>query len=159
MPSTREDNTDLPALPATKTEQQVHQLPASSSQKFEAALSREDWIEILTEALDRSSQREETRKRPRGKSPHPEESEEEDDNNRALGSLSASVVSSGSGKKARQPQQHPPPSETYKPRKSAAGSASSAKQAAAWKKKLAALQKAQLQLSNKISALIDLSSE
>lgn len=160
MPSTRgEPSTDSARAqdPAEKTDLPL--APAVSGLKSDASLSREDWIEILTEALDRSSQREESRKRSKVKSPELEgsavEEEEEDDSTRALGALSASVVSSGSGKKSKQPLlQSPPP----KIRKSAARVAE-AKQVAAWKKKLAALQKAQLQLSNKISALVNLSSE
>lgn len=161
MPSTRGEVSNTQIIPV-KSATNLNDPPASSSSKADS-LSREDWIEILTEALDRSSKREESRKRSKvSDSEQTQGEEEEDDSTRVLGSLSASVVSSGgsnAGKKVRLAQQPQPLPEPYKTSRKSATSASQSKQAAAWKRKLTALQKAQVQLSAKISALIDLSSD
>ena len=161
MPSTRGEVSNTQIIPV-KSATNLNDPPASSSSKADS-LSREDWIEILTEALDRSSKREESRKRSKvSDSEQNQGEEEEDDSTRVLGSLSASVVSSGgsnAGKKVRLAQQPQPLPEPYKTSRKSATSASQSKQAAAWKRKLTALQKAQVQLSAKISALIDLSSD
>ena len=161
MPSTRGEVSNTQIIPV-KSATNFNDPPASSSSKADS-LSREDWIEILTEALDRSSKREESRKRSKvSDSEQTQGEEEEDDSTRVLGSLSASVVSSGgsnAGKKVRLAQQPQPLPEPYKTSRKSATSASQSKQAAAWKRKLTALQKAQVQLSAKISALIDLSSD
>ena len=161
MPSTRGEVSNTQIIPV-KSATNLNDPPASSSSKADS-LSREDWIEILTEALDRSSKREESRKRSKvSDSEQTQGEEEEDDSTRVLGSLSASVVSSGGsnvGKKVKLAQQPQPLPEPYKTSRKSATSASQSKQAAAWKRKLTALQKAQVQLSAKISALIDLSSD
>ena len=161
MPSTRGEVANTQIIPV-KSATNLDDPPAFSSSKADS-LSREDWIEILTEALDRSSKREESRKRSKvSDSEKTQGEEEEDDSTRVLGSLSASVVSSGgsnAGKKVRLAQQPQPLPEPYKTSRKSATSASQSKQAAAWKRKLTALQKAQVQLSAKISALIDLSSD
>ena len=162
MPSTRGEVANTQIIPV-KSATNLDDPPASSSSKTDS-LSREDWIEILTEALDRSSKREESRKRSKVSDSEKtqREEEEEDDSTRVLGSLSASVVSSGGsnvGKKVKLAQQPQPLPEPYKTSRKSATSASQSKQAAAWKRKLTALQKAQVQLSAKISALIDLSSD
>ena len=161
MPSTRGEVANTQIIPV-KSATNLDDPPAFSSSKTDS-LSREDWIEILTEALDRSSKREESRKRSKvSDSEQTQGEEEEDDSTRVLGSLSASVVSSGgsnAGKKVRLAQQPQPLPEPYKTSRKSATSASQSKQAAAWKRKLTALQKAQVQLSAKISALIDLSSD
>ena len=161
MPSTRGEVSNTQIIPV-KSATNLNDPPASSSSKADS-LSREDWIEILTEALDRSSKREESRKRSKvSDSEQTQGEEEEDDSTRVLGSLSASVVSSGgsnAGKKVRLAQQPQPLPEPYKTSRKSATSASQSKQATAWKRKLTALQKAQVQLSAKISALIDLSSD
>ena len=161
MPSTRGEVSNTQIIPV-KSATNLDDPPASSSSKTDS-LSREDWIEILTEALDRSSKREESRKRSKvSDSEKTQREEEEDDSTRVLGSLSASVVSSGGsnvGKKVKLAQQPQPLPEPYKTSRKSATSASQSKQAAAWKRKLTALQKAQVQLSAKISALIDLSSD
>jgi len=161
MPSTRGEVANTQIIPV-KSATNLDDPPASSSSKADS-LSREDWIEILTEALDRSSKREESRKRSKvSDSEKTQREEEEDDSTRVLGSLSASVVSSGgsnAGKKVRLAQQPQPLPEPYKTSRKSATSASQSKQATAWKRKLTALQKAQVQLSAKISALIDLSSD
>ena len=161
MPSTRGEVANTQIIPV-KSATNLDDPPAFSSSKTDS-LSREDWIEILTEALDRSSKREESRKRSKvSDSEQPQGEEEEDDSTRVLGSLSASVVSSGGsnvGKKVKLAQQPQPLPEPYKTSRKSATSASQSKQATAWKRKLTALQKAQVQLSAKISALIDLSSD
>ena len=161
MPSTRGEVSNTQIIPV-KSATNLNDPPASSSSKADS-LSREDWIEILTEALDRSSKREESRKRSKvSDSEQTQGEEEEDDSTRVLGSLSASVVSSGGsnvGKKVKLAQQPQPLPEPYKTSRKSATSASQSKQATAWKRKLTALQKAQVQLSAKISALIDLSSD
>ena len=161
MPSTRGEVSNTQIIPV-KSATNLDDPPAFSSSKTDS-LSREDWIEILTEALDRSSKREESRKRSKvSDSEQTQGEEEEDDSTRVLGSLSASVVSSGgsnAGKKVRLAQQPQPLPEPYKTSRKSATSASQSKQATAWKRKLTALQKAQVQLSAKISALIDLSSD
>ena len=161
MPSTRGEVSNTQIIPV-KSATNLDDPPASSSSKADS-LSREDWIEILTEALDRSSKREESRKRSKvSDSEQTQGEEEEDDSTRVLGSLSASVVSSGGsnvGKKVKLAQQPQPLPEPYKTSRKSATSASQSKQATAWKRKLTALQKAQVQLSAKISALIDLSSD
>ena len=161
MPSTRGEVANTQIIPV-KSATNLDDPPAFSSSKTDS-LSREDWIEILTEALDRSSKREESRKRSKvSDSEQTQGEEEEDDSTRVLGSLSASVVSSGgsnAGKKVRLAQQPQPLPEPYKTSRKSATSASQSKQATAWKRKLTALQKAQVQLSAKISALIDLSSD
>ena len=161
MPSTRGEVSNTQIIPV-KSATNLNDPPASSSSKTDS-LSREDWIEILTEALDRSSKREESRKRSKvSDSEKTQREEEEDDSTRVLGSLSASVVSSGGsnvGKKVKLAQQPQPLPEPYKTSRKSATSASQSKQATAWKRKLTALQKAQVQLSAKISALIDLSSD
>ena len=161
MPSTRGEVANTQIIPV-KSATNLDDPPAFSSSKTDS-LSREDWIEILTEALDRSSKREESRKRSKvSDSEKTQREEEEDDSTRVLGSLSASVVSSGgsnAGKKVRLAQQPQPLPEPYKTSRKSATSSSQSKQAAAWKRKLTALQKAQVQLSAKISALIDLSSD
>ena len=161
MPSTRGEVANTQIIPV-KSATNLNDPPAFSSSKADS-LSREDWIEILTEALDRSSKREESRKRSKvSDSEKTQGEEEEDDSTRVLGSLSASVVSSGGsnvGKKVKLAQQPQPLPEPYKTSRKSATSASQSKQATAWKRKLTALQKAQVQLSAKISALIDLSSD
>ena len=161
MPSTRGEVANTQIIPV-KSATNLDDPPAFSSSKTDS-LSREDWIEILTEALDRSSKREESRKRSKvSDSEKTQREEEEDDSTRVLGSLSASVVSSGgsnAGKKVKLAQQPQPLPEPHKTSRKSATSASQSKQAAAWKRKLTALQKAQVQLSAKISALIDLSSD
>ena len=161
MPSTRGEVANTQIIPV-KSATNLNDPPAFSSSKADS-LSREDWIEILTEALDRSSKREESRKRSKvSDSEQTQGEEEEDDSTRVLGSLSASVVSSGGsnvGKKVKLAQQPQPLPEPYKTSRKSATSASQSKQATAWKRKLTALQKAQVQLSAKISALIDLSSD
>ena len=148
---------DLPKQSVSVTGESIASAPVKPE-----GLSKEDLIEILTEALDRSSQREENRKRARAKSSDSEQEPRELEVEKGLGTLSASVVAGGSSSttrgRGRPPSKHPKSAST-----SLASLAEPEKHRkpvsivsnTAWKKKLAALQKTQLQLSGRISALLD----
>lgn len=143
----------------------------TSSQSGEPLLTKEDWIEVLAGALGRTHQLW-GEKRKRSRSEEGEEREEEEDSqslrpaakksfkskdesSKALGSLSSAIVDSGAvqaGKKAKASARS---SEEVDQQKNKSAKKTAA-ESAAWKKKLAALQKAQQQLSGKIAALVHL---
>jgi len=131
-------------------------------------LTKEDWIDVLAGALQRSSQSHRERRR---RSPSEEEdlhssadsadAEDRSENSKVLGNLSTAIVESGS-RQAKRPRSDAGESSKrlsagkerarQPPKKTPGDSVANA----GWKKKLLALQKAQAQLSSKVSALLDL---
>jgi len=141
-------------------------------QSGEPLLTKEDWIEVLAGALGRTHQLwGEKRKRSRSKDSEEEEGEEEDsqslrpaskksskskdESSKALGSLSSAIVDSGAVQAGKKTKASARSSEEVDQQKHKSAKKTGA-ESAAWKKKLAALQKAQQQLSGKIAALVHL---
>jgi len=142
----------------------------TSGQSGEPLLTKEDWIEVLAGALGRTHQLW-GEKRKRSRSEEGEEREEEDsqslrpaakksfkskdESSKALGSLSSAIVDSGAVQAGKKTKASARSSEEVDQQKNKSSKKTGA-ESAAWKKKLAALQKAQQQLSGKIAALVHL---
>ncbi len=141
--------------------QELSQASGSGQPPSDSVLTKQDWIDVLAGALEKTHQRSSVgkssearrRKREPSNSSDPDEEEEDSETKKVLGNLSSTIVggSGSSSKKSRagpvgRPRKNPP-SESSK-----VGPGGNS----GWKKKLAALQKAQAQLTARISALIDL---
>jgi len=140
---------------------------ASREEGLPAALTKEDWIDVLAGALQKSYHLlEERKKRTLGEEESQQSEERLDsksESSKALGNLSSAVVNSGS-RQAKKPRSSSSSSSSSlaKPSQDSDQQRSKSKKPpaenvtnAAWRKKLAALQKAHQQLSGKLSALLD----
>ena len=146
MPGKDSDRSSAPPQPPAVSE------PDKSEDKN---LTKEDLIDILSEALYRSSQKEkpgvrQKRERKIGNSSEEGEEEVEDsEHQKVLGNLTSSVLSKkGKG--------HLSPSVRTNASKKLSRPSVTKTRTLSWKKKIEAIKKAHLQLSNRVAALIEL---
>ena len=174
--SSSQDTTSSSSHHQQQQQQQQQQKPQfPGEESLPLPLTKEDWIDILAGALQRSSQSRGRRKRsPISEDEEPaedlpssgadsQEVSERAENSKVLGNLSSAVLESGGRQVKKSKTEARVLQPTLKNSASAAGIKSRQKKPASesgvnagWKKKLLALQKAQAQLSSRVSALLDL---
>ena len=145
MPGKDSDRSVVPPPPQAAPE------PEKSEDKN---LTKEDLIDILSEALYRSAQKEKTGQRQKRESSEEGEEDVEEananqENQKVLGAVASSVLSK------KEKGRSSPSARTVTSRKPSRPSATRTGHLG-WKKKIEAIKKAHLQLSNRVAALIEL---
>jgi hypothetical protein len=165
--SSQEEALQQQRVPATVSRQE-----AAANAGAPESFSKQDWIDILAGALQKTS-RSGLEKGPTAL-PQQEAPPEDDldgplEDQKVLGNLSSTIVESGgnrkqpkvAGSRKRAAAEDEPLADKRRQKASAdlVGASRAGIANSAWKKKLLALQKAQSQLSSKLSALLDLPTE